>query len=333
MGCPSFVIIGKNLTFSITTHDPDTGVLTDADSAPTYRIYEDETATAILNGSMAILDTSNTTGFYTELIACTVANGFEFGKSYTIYIEATVDSDKGGISYAFTAIAGGVISGSLAGSSSFTTTAQVIIDEAEAILQDTSNVRWTAAYHLAGVNDACKVICQFKPDAYIVSGSMVCVEGMIQTLPADGFKLQDVVCNMGTDGSTEGNSIQLIDRKKMDAMNPGWPSVTASATTEYFMSDERYPRQFLVYPKQPSSSQGYLQLLYSAAPAEIAAGATILIPDIYRPAILQYVLYYAYAKDLDVPGSAEKAKAYYSAFLNAIGVMQDVEKREDPRDN
>jgi len=113
MGCQVEVYISDNLTFSICTHDPDTGVLTDADSAPTYRIYEDETATAILSGTMATLDTGNTTGFYTEQIECTAANGFENGKSYTIYIEATVDSDTGGICYGFrvvTDVADAVIS-------------------------------------------------------------------------------------------------------------------------------------------------------------------------------------------------------------------------------
>ena len=99
MGCQSEVEVGDNLVFSIACHDPDTGVLTDADSAPIYRVYEDETATPILTGTMTKLDDANTTGFYTELIACTTANGFENGKTYTIYIEATVDSDKGGICY------------------------------------------------------------------------------------------------------------------------------------------------------------------------------------------------------------------------------------------
>jgi hypothetical protein len=106
MGCPTEVIIGDNLVFSCTTHDPDTGILTDADAVPTYRIYEDETATAILTGDMAKLDDANTLGFYTELIACTVANGFEDGKTYTVYIEATVDGDTGGISYGFKASLG-----------------------------------------------------------------------------------------------------------------------------------------------------------------------------------------------------------------------------------
>lgn len=104
MGCQTEVSIGDDLTFSICTHDPDTGALTDADALPIYRVYEDETAAAILNGTMAILDNANTTGFYTELVACTLANGFEHGKSYTIYIEATVDSDTGGICYGFRAM-------------------------------------------------------------------------------------------------------------------------------------------------------------------------------------------------------------------------------------
>lgn len=103
MGCQTDVDIGDSLTFSVVTHDPDTGVLTDADAVPSYRIYEDETATPILTGNMAKLDDANTVGFYTEQIACTAANGFESGKSYTIYIEATVDSDTGGITFGFKA--------------------------------------------------------------------------------------------------------------------------------------------------------------------------------------------------------------------------------------
>jgi hypothetical protein len=106
MGCPSDVKIGENLVFSITTHDPDTGVVTDADSAPSYRVYEDETITAILTGTMAKLDDANTTGFYTESIACTSANGFEDGRTYTVYVEATVGGDTGAICYGFKAHSG-----------------------------------------------------------------------------------------------------------------------------------------------------------------------------------------------------------------------------------
>lgn len=104
MGCQSQVDIGHFLTFSICTHDPDTGELADADANPPYRLYEDETAIPILIGTMAKLDDANTLGFYTERIQCTLGNGFEHGKSYTIYIEAQVDGDTGGIALSFRAI-------------------------------------------------------------------------------------------------------------------------------------------------------------------------------------------------------------------------------------
>lgn len=104
MGCPAFTFLEDSLTFSVNTHDPDTGEATDADALPTYRVYEDETAVPILTGTMAILDDLNTVGFYSEQIDCTAANGFEENKTYTIYIEATVDLDTGTISYGFTCL-------------------------------------------------------------------------------------------------------------------------------------------------------------------------------------------------------------------------------------
>lgn len=89
------------LTFCCNTHDPDTGVATDADSVPTYRIYEDQTATPILTDSMALLDAANTTGFYSERGQLLAASGFEKGKCYTIYITATVDGDTGTMHHTF----------------------------------------------------------------------------------------------------------------------------------------------------------------------------------------------------------------------------------------
>ena len=89
------------LTFPCNTHAFASGAATDADAVPTYRVYEDETGTAIMNGSMAKLDDTNTTGFYSEQIQLTAANGFELGKTYTIYISATVSTVVGTLSHTF----------------------------------------------------------------------------------------------------------------------------------------------------------------------------------------------------------------------------------------
>lgn len=64
----------------------------DADSLPTYRVYEDETAAPILTGTMAKLDDANTTGLYSERIQLTAASGFAKGYSYHIYIETEIES-------------------------------------------------------------------------------------------------------------------------------------------------------------------------------------------------------------------------------------------------
>lgn len=89
------------LTFTVTTHNASTGALTDADAVPAYRVYEDETGTAILTGSMAKLDDANTTGHYSEQLTLSAANGFEAGKAYSIYVTAAVSSVTGGTTRSF----------------------------------------------------------------------------------------------------------------------------------------------------------------------------------------------------------------------------------------
>lgn len=89
------------LTFPVQTQRFDTGAAADADSAPAYRVYEDETGTPVLTGTMALLDSDNTDGFYSEQITLSAANGFENGKTYTIRIAATVNAVAGATTRVF----------------------------------------------------------------------------------------------------------------------------------------------------------------------------------------------------------------------------------------
>ena len=93
--------IDDSLTFTCNTHSTSTGAATDADAAPAYRIYEDETGTPILTGTMALLDDAGTTGFYSEQVTLSAANGLEYGKAYSVYIEAAVGGVTGSISHSF----------------------------------------------------------------------------------------------------------------------------------------------------------------------------------------------------------------------------------------
>ena len=82
---------GDTLYLYVVTTRFDTGNATDADSAPSYRIYRRENGTAVTNGTMALLDSSNTAGFYSEAVSLA---GFVPGE-YVIYVAATVNSVAG----------------------------------------------------------------------------------------------------------------------------------------------------------------------------------------------------------------------------------------------
>jgi len=209
-------------------------------------------------------------------------------------------------------------------------TAQVIIDDAELLLQDTANERWTEAEHLAAVNNGMKEICLIKPDAYIATGTVTLAAGVVQDVPAGGLGIQDISCNMGVSpGATPGKSIRLIDRKVLDAMDPNWRSATASAVVDFYTYNEKVPLTFEVSPPQPTSAFGFVMMSYPKTPTEIAIGAVILIPDIFRGVLLDYILYRAYVKDSDSTPNAQRAIAHYTAFQNALNIKQNVEERDD----
>lgn len=76
------------LRVHIQTSSVTTGAATDADAAPTWRVYEDDTATPVTTGSFSTLNSQ--TGFYVAAITLAAAIGYEIGKQYAIRSQATV---------------------------------------------------------------------------------------------------------------------------------------------------------------------------------------------------------------------------------------------------
>jgi len=211
-----------------------------------------------------------------------------------------------------------------------TTLASEIVDEAELILQDTTNVRWAATEHLQALNNGMKAISSFKPDAYVTTESVTLKAGVYQALPSGAFQLINIFCNQGVaPGATPGKVIRLIEERILDAMNPNWHSATASATVDYYMYDEKVPLSFMVSPPQPASGFGYAQMAYAKVPTEIAIDAVILVSDIYKSPLLKYVLAQAYLKESDFLSSGDKAIAYYNAFLSELGQRQLAKQRDN----
>lgn len=86
--------IGDTLLLSAQTKDTS-GTPTDADSLPTYQVYEQGGTTALTSGSFTKRDDTNTTGYYETSVTLSTANGFEYGKQYRVRKLATVSSQSG----------------------------------------------------------------------------------------------------------------------------------------------------------------------------------------------------------------------------------------------
>lgn len=90
----SLIPIDEVVHFDIATHHPSTGAVTDADSTPTFDVYEEATDTGLL-GATNFTKRTSLTGNYRGTFTASAANGFEAGKWYNVIASATVNSIAG----------------------------------------------------------------------------------------------------------------------------------------------------------------------------------------------------------------------------------------------
>ena len=227
-----------------------------------------------------------------------------------------------------------------------TITAQQIVDRATETLYDETNVRWTEDELLKHLSDAQRAAVLHLPEINPIGTVIRCSSGTRQSIPADGFKLIDIVRNMGTsgvwqandpyNGTTPGRAILGIDRTDLDHSTPEWHTVGADEATpaKSFMYDTRDRRAFYISPSQPASvgNQQLIEIVYSAPPTEIAAlGDVIGLDDVYQPALLSYILHRAYAKDLPSEmNSEQRSIAYFQQFVMTLMGQKADDSRLQP---
>lgn len=88
------VPIDEVVYFDAITSNPTTGAAADADSTPTFAVYEEATDTDIGVGGNLTKRTS-LTGNYRGSFTASAANGFEAGKWYSVIVSATVSTVAG----------------------------------------------------------------------------------------------------------------------------------------------------------------------------------------------------------------------------------------------
>lgn len=216
--------------------------------------------------------------------------------------------------------------------------ASVVVDKSEALLGDSGNAQWAAATHLANLNITQRLIASLKPDVSVVTtgvgavSSTALVAGVIQSVPTGGAGLVRLNWNMGlTPGTTVGAPITFIEMDVLSKTTPGWNTETASATVVHYMWDERNPTKFMVYPQ--NTGTGYVSITYPSTPADISAlSASIILDNIYEPALIHGVCYYAYLEDAAHALYAQEMAQYHkNEMLTLIGRKDLVEKENSPR--
>jgi len=226
--------------------------------------------------------------------------------------------------------------------------ASAIFTEVDAILLDTDKVRWTDAEKLRYLNAGQRQAVILKPDAYTVSTVYKLGAGTKQSVPDGTSAFQTpaavtipeciqflrLIRNMGTTGLVAGAAITPVGMDFMDAYNPDWHSATGNAVVKNYIYNEEDPRHFYVTPPQPSASQGYVEAVFSAVPADVVAAAgpsyavAITISDVYKDILVNYILFRCYAKDAaNSPFNAARATEYWNLFVLGLE-RKDLVRRE-----
>lgn len=211
-----------------------------------------------------------------------------------------------------------------------TITVSSLLSKAAVILQDPTNIRWPQSELLDWLNDGQREVALFKPNAFVKNVPMQLAGGTKQGLPPDGVSLVDVVRNMGANGTTPGYVVRMVSREILDAQLPSWHSSATSTVAKHFVYTPLDPKSFYVYPPQPSTGMGYVEVVYVAAPSDAVANGNITLDDIYVTALLNYLLYRAYSKDAEYAQNKELATAYYGTFQALLQGKVTAEAASNP---
>lgn len=208
-----------------------------------------------------------------------------------------------------------------------------VLRDAQTIIQDKTGVRWPLSELLGWFNLAQVAVVAARPDACTRNEKFTSVLGTKQVLPAEGLRLIDVPRN---EAGTK-KPIRRIEKRVLDDQTEWHDQTTPSPVVQHYVYDDRDPKTFYLFPA-PAAGVDVL-LVYSVAPAaiEIADFETdakvMALDDVYRPPILDYILYRAYSKDADYAGNANRAMGALQAFNNALGVKMSADQVMSPNSN
>jgi len=193
-----------------------------------------------------------------------------------------------------------------------TFTVQDVVSEVRRAVQDTYSPAYRYAdSHIVGViNQVLKRIAILRPDLFAYIATYTCTLGTRQSLPADCFRLIDVL------QVVNGPNVNEVNRESLDLLMATWQT-GATAVAQDWMRHVRNPSVFFVYP--PSAAGQLLDIEYCRAPATYALGDVVpQLSDVYFPCVVDGAVWLLEAVDNEHVNSG-RAKMMYDSFMQLLG--------------
>lgn len=229
-----------------------------------------------------------------------------------------------------------------------TISARAVINRAKRIIQDQTGVRWPNDELLQWLNSGQREIVSLRPDAGAITETRQLVAGTKQSVPDSSIRVLDIIRNMGLDGSTPGDVVTYVTRNILDTQLRGWHYSTPSPTAVHWTYDDREPRTFYVFPPQPATGRGSIDIIHSECPepctlAGVAlddgvgttiasADSLIRIDDIYEPSLVDYVVFRSYNKNQEYVQQGVDMK-FWQKFVTGLGLKMQVDARFSAMNN
>lgn len=191
-----------------------------------------------------------------------------------------------------------------------------IVSTAAGLLEDPDFETWSASELCTYANEGIATLVRRVPSSYATVEVIDLQPGYKQTIPATGFAFIGVNAAFDADGNPI-SAVTRFDRATMNAVNPGWVAETPGDMRQWG-DDPRTPRVFYSYPPQPAVP-GKAEIEYSLTPQDLPLDGEIEIDDIWRAAVLDFVLHRAYAKESSYASNPQLAAAHYASFVEATG--------------
>jgi hypothetical protein len=228
--------------------------------------------------------------------------------------------------------------------------ASEVITPVRDLLLDLSSTgyRWTDAELLRYLTLGQREICGPFPDAntksaVITPGASDVRIDLETKLTASGTKpiaLTRVEGGMDEVGGVEGYSINVIEKHVMDSLNPSWMNYVPVAANylnkalnrRYYQAVVLDPKDGLAFWLYPRANPDFRVVVsYTAVPADVTTtGSTLDLPDQYVPALIDYVVYRALAKDSVYTGAPNKSREYLQDFMTKLGLGTKAAEEANP---